>query len=238
MHVTISLPEGSECLLTKGQDVDFTTPFLKAHNAVEMTIPIGKKLKIDGTKIFKYLKKFVGEKVQKNEVIATRKSFFLSHTIVSEHDGVIKEIDHTQGVVVIKTTSDEMTDRTSYFTGEITEVDKHEVVLKTKKGSSFKTSRSSENFGGEVWYGTEAALSSVTTEDVENRVVVVDSLTPYDQAKLEAMGIRGYITVEPLREYTYLPNARLKEDDVAAARKEKHTYCVIDTPSSTIYFYD
>lgn len=238
MHVTISLPEGSECLLTKGQEVDFTTPFLKAHDAVELTIPIGKKLKIDGTKIFKYLKKFVGEKVQKDEVIATRKSFFLSHTIISEHDGVIKEIDHTQGIIVIKTKSDEMTDRTCYFTGEITEIDKHEVVLKTKKGGSYKTSRSSESFGGEAWYGTNESLSSVTTEDVEDKVVVVDNLTPYDQAKLEAMGIRGYITVEPLKEHTSLPNAQIKEDDITTARKEKHTYCIIDTPSSKLYFYD
>lgn len=239
MHVTISLPEGSECLLTKGQEVDFSTPFLKAHDAVEMKIPIGKKLKIDGTKIFKYLKKFVGEKVEKNEVIASRKSFFVSHTIVSEHDGIIKEIDHAQGVIVIKTRSDEKSDRTCYFTGEVVEVEKDHIVLKTKKGITYKAVTPTESFGGEVWYGTTDSLVTVTAEDVEKKVALIESITPYDQAKLEAMDVLGYITSEPLNELTDLPSVQFKDKgDLSSARKEKHTYCFVDAPSSTLYFYD
>lgn len=94
MHLKIKLPETGECLIKVGDSVDFSTPFVLVNKAVEVQIPIAQKLGIKPDKIFRHLKKFVGEKLAKGDVIAAKKSLFSTQKIHAPSEGLIKEIDH------------------------------------------------------------------------------------------------------------------------------------------------
>ncbi len=67
MQISISYPSSFKCLLKQGQNVDFNTPYLEKKISVDVSIPIAKKLGVNPTHIFRYLKKLVGEKLTKEK---------------------------------------------------------------------------------------------------------------------------------------------------------------------------
>src|SRR4030065_1627239 len=101
MLITIPFSSSDRCLLKEGQMVDFETPFLQKKVEEEINIAIAKNLNVPPQKIFHYLKKFVGESIEKNETIASNKGLFTTKKVISKHSGLIKEINHSDGSITI-----------------------------------------------------------------------------------------------------------------------------------------
>ncbi|MDO8741813.1 MAG: hypothetical protein Q7J11_01565, partial [Candidatus Roizmanbacteria bacterium] len=99
MLISVPISTADHCLLKEGQQVDFDTPFLEKKVEEEINISIAKNLGVSPQKIFHYLKKFVGESIEKNETIAINKGIFTSKKIVSKYAGQIKEINHSDGSI-------------------------------------------------------------------------------------------------------------------------------------------
>jgi hypothetical protein len=243
MIITINLPK-NELMIKIGQTVDFNTPLIKKQKIEEIKFDISKKLNVTPGKIFQYLKKFVGDEIKKGELLAEKKGLFGKTRVMSETDGVIKEINHNDGCLSLTVTGQNSKTQAAFFKGEITEIEKESVKIKVNHGKEFGLKAAINDnglalfFGGEVFYFANRELS-LTEDDVANKVVVSESLIGYVQVKLEALGAGGFIVLHHLHEKTDLPAVQLKNiDDWQEIMKLKFPYCIVDRKNNKIYFYN
>jgi hypothetical protein len=236
MIITIPLSVSDNCLLKEGQEVDFETPFLKKKTEEEVSISIAKNLNVSPQKIFHYLKKFVGESIEKNETIATNKGMFTTKKIVSKYSGLIKEINHFDGTITIL--SQEETENTvnSYFKGKVSKIKKNELSIEVSKGEQFPGKNIDQNFGGKTFYVDENL--NFNSENVFNSVVVCENITSYYESKAEALGCHGFLSLSKLAEESEIPYAQFKNiSDYKKIIKAKFSCCTILNSSGIIYFY-
>jgi len=236
MLITIPLSNSDHCLLKEDHDVDFETPFLQKKTEEEVSISIAKNLNVSPQKIFHYLKKFVGESIEKDEILAVNKGIFSTKKIISKYSGLIKEINHADGTIIIL--SQEGTENTinSYFKGKVDKIKKNEVSIEVGKGEQFPIKTANQNFGGKTFYLDEKL--DLNSENISDSIIVCENITSYYKAKAEALGCRGFVSLSKLTEETTAPYAQLKNiNDYKKIVKTKFAYCTILGNSSSIYFY-
>lgn len=237
MFITIPLSISDHCLLKEDQVIDFETPFLKRKVEEEINIPIAKNLNVPPQKIFHYLKKFVGESIKKNEMIALSKGMFTTKRVISKYSGLIKDIDHTSGSITILSETEAENTIDSFFRGKVSKIKKNELIIEVKNGEQFSGKNISQNFGGKVFYSDENSV--FYSESVSNSVIVCENISAYYKSKAEALGCRGFLSLSKINEDTGIPYAQLKTvSDYKKIVKTKFTYCTIISNTSTIYFYN
>lgn len=236
MLISIAIPDEAKCLLKSGQAVEFNVPFLEKRKEIEKDVFVGQKLDVKPEKIFHYLRKFVGENVAKGDILAIKKDFFGTKKILSDYDGVIKEIDHSEGKIIIAVKSSEPDNIRTFFKGEVHEIKKGELVIKTGAGKSFGLKQATNDFGGETYYFENQRL---TVTDVTNKVLVGQSIADYVRTKAEALGAIGFVTLEKIQENINCHLAQINSfDDLKEITKLKYSYCLVDKRNSKIYFYN
>lgn len=242
MVITIPLNTNKGKILVKeGDFVDFNTPILERNEVKNKILNVAKILKIKPDKIFNYLKKFVGEEVKKNEIIAEKKDFFSHKKILSEEDGLITNINHETGEIIIEY-QDKQTSKKifSFFTGKIEKIEKEIITLKVKKKISFPTKNSSNNFGGKVFYFShEVNFFSLKEEEVKDKIIVIKSINPFVQTKLEALGVKGFIVLTKLEKAPLTDFAIIKNiGDYEKILMMKYSTCLNLKIDDKIYFYE
>ncbi len=238
MLITFSVSTGDSLLIKAGQTVDFTSLLAKKTFSKQTKINLAQQLQIDPKNIFMHLTKVVGDEITKGEVIAKKKTMLSEKQYVSEHQGTIKEIDHEDGSILIntKTATEEKTH--SFFKGEVEAIKKNEITLKVKKAKGFALKEASGDFGGEVFFIQTEAPGMVSNDDVERKVIFIDSIKSYSQVKFEVMGIAGIVTLQQLTEDTATPHARAKSQaDWDEMKLVELPFCLISKKSEMIYFY-
>lgn len=236
MLITIPLSVTDHCLLKEGEEVDFDTPFLQKKMDEEISISISKNLGVSPEKIFHYLKKFVGESIEKDEIIAANKGFFSTKKIISKYSGLIKDINHADGSITILSQTETENTLNSYFKGKVNKIKKNELSIEVGKGEQYDGKNINQNFGGEVFY--VEADSDFNSENIFDRIVVCENITSYYVAKAEALGCKGFLTLSKLDRDLETLFAQIKNiNDYKKILKNKFTYCTILNNSSTIYFY-
>ena len=236
MFITIPFSISDRCLLKEGQTMDFETPFLQKKVEEEVNISIAKNLNVPPQKIFHYLKKFVGELIEKNETIAINKGIFTTKRIVSKYTGLIKEIDHSNGSITILSKTKTENTVNSYFKGKVNKIKNNELTIEVNKGEQFPGKNIYQNFGGKAFYSDKN--SNFNSENIFNSIVVCENITSYYKAKAEALGCQGFLSLSKLTEESEIPYAQFKNiNDYKKIIKTKFTYCTILSDSSTIYFY-
>lgn len=237
MEISVSIPSSLKCLLTIGQDVDFNTPYLEKKTATAIQIPVAKKLGISPTHIFRYLKKFVGETIKKGEVLAIKKGLIASAKIVSEQAGIILQIDHQEGTITVSSVKEKADTIAAFFKGEVLEIKKEEILLRVEKGGSFSIKTATENFGGETFY-LPSSSSTLSASQLSNKILISETLSPYLQSKVEALGVLGFVLLTKLTQPSDFPFAQIKNiDDFKKIKGFHFPYCLINKARSIIYFY-
>lgn len=236
MLITIPISVSDHCLLKEDQMVDFETPFLQKKVEEEVNISIAKNLNVSPEKIFHYLKKFVGESIEKDEIIAMNKGMFTTKKIVSKYSGLIKEINHSNGSITILSKTEIENTVNSFFKGKVSKIKKNELSVEIGKGEQFPAKNISQNFGGKTFYVDKNL--NFYTENVFNSIVVCEDITSYYRSKAEALGCKGFLSLSKLSEDLETPFAQFKNiNDYKKIIKTKFSYCTVVSNSSTIYFY-
>lgn len=236
MLITVPLTTTDHCLLKEGQDVDFETPFLKKKTESEVNISIAKNLNVSPQKIFHYLKKFVGETIEKDETLAVNKGIFSTKKIISKYSGLIKEINHSDGTITILSREETENTVNSFFKGKVNKIKKNEMSIEVGKGEQFPGKNIGQSFGGKTFYADENL--DFNSENVYNSIIVCENMTAYYRSKAEALGCRGFLSLSKLTEDFETPYAQLKNiNDYKKIIKAKFTYCTILNNSGMIYFY-
>lgn len=223
--MTLDIPIDSEKKLAikVGDIVGFTTPLYKTKDISEERIAVADLLAIHPKKIFQHLKKNVGDTVSQGDIIATKESLFSHKKIVSHLSGIITEVDHIEGVVLVETQKDGLKEL-CWFAGEVQEVEKKAIKIKIGKHQVVQAKYVQIDFGGTVWG--------------EFPVGIFEHASEYDVAKLEALGGRGLISSYKYEGHTQLPKAEFKlKDDFEAIKDKQFSYCFASAQHSTIIFY-
>ncbi|GIW64555.1 MAG: hypothetical protein KatS3mg092_0488 [Patescibacteria group bacterium] len=239
MIIQYPLPEEAELIVKKGDKIDFSTCLFENNQIEKIEINIAAKLSVNPKKIFHYLKKLVGEEIKKDDILAIKEGFFSSKKFLSPVDGIITEINHDQGSIIIKTNSDKKEKYLSIFKGTVDNIEKNFLKIKLNKGQSFSVKNKSDEFGGEIFIYNNQLFYNLKTEDVEEKIIISESLSSFEQIKLEALGVKSFVTLKSLPENTDLKSVLLKNiDDLKKITKEKFSYCSYIKNSDMIYFYD
>lgn len=239
MKIPVFIPPDVEVLVKPGQKVNFETPFIKKVSTEEVKISLASSLGISPDKIFLYLHKFVGDAVQKDELLAEKKSFMSTKQYLSEYTGTIKEINHYDGSLTVISQLSETFEERCYFQGEIEGMEGNTLVLKVAHAKQYLLQEATPFFGGPIFVYTPENASHVIEDDVNDKIIIADTIASYDHMKLEALGAQGFITVKPLEEKSAVPTGHLKEiKDFEEIAKGKFTCCMIAPDHTTIYIYD
>lgn len=236
MVVSLNIPDNVRVLVKKGQLVDYSTPLWEKVSEETIEIDIAKKLAIKPEKIFDYLKKFIGDQVKKNEVIAEKKGFLFNKEILSPKEGEIKEINHDLGVVVLSSLTQKQIIH-SFFKGEIVDVGKTLLKVKVDDGHAYLIKKTAEELGGDVYY--YQPNNFLTASDVEEKIVIFNEIDSIQQIKIEALGAKAFIGAKMIPETTHLPFFQLKnQKDIEKIFQFKKSACLIVKNESKIIFYD
>lgn len=238
MAITFTLEETGSFIIKVGQKVEFNDPLFEKKESREVKIPLAQFLHIPPTKIFKTLKKFVGEEIKKGDLVAEKKGFLSHLKYYSEHDGTIKEINHHDGSVVLEIQTDESSTINSFFKGEIAALENNTITLKLDANKALQLQEASHTFGGSVLIANIKELPNLAEDEVSNKIIFTEKIVPYELMKLEALGSQGFITSHPYVQKPSLPSAVLKNtEEFESVDRKKFPYCIINKDNNTIYFY-
>lgn len=232
MILEIQIDPEKKVAIKVGEKVDFTTLLYKSKEKSEERIAVAELLSIHPKKIFHHLKKNVGDVILIGDILAEKKSFFTDRKVTSPIEGVISEIDHIEGIVLIETQKETISER-CWFAGYVEEVSKKHIKIKIGKHQEVEAKYVEKDFGGQVWFFSEGLDVSP-----EHPVGITERATEYDIAKLEALGGQGLITTYKFEATTLLPKAEFKlKDSYKELQSKQFSYCFAQAQHSTIIFY-
>lgn len=239
-HIAIPIPENATLLVSEGDSVTFETPFFENTSTETVKITLASSLGFDPEKIFFHLRKFVGDEVKKDTLLAEKKTFLSTRQYLSEYDGTIAQINHYDGSIIIETNTADKNKVSCWFQGTVTEIDEHELILKVKHSKEMLLREEAQaDFGGPLMYYDDTKTAEVTDEQVQNCVVCATQLPEFEVIKLEALGATGFLTLHPIETETSLPHAASKQiNDFEEAQKKKFTACITTPDRTRIILYD
>ena len=236
MNLTIYIPNHQELLVSVGQDVDLKSPFLKKSSPTNVVLKISESLGFRPERIFKFLKKFVGETVKKGELLAEYKTFLSSKQFVSNFEGLIKEVNHQTGTLLIETATDQKNIIPCFFQGTVIGIDGNLLQLQVNELVKYQTQPQKTYTGGQVTYHKDK--NKLTEETISNKFICVDAIKLFDQVKQETLGANGFITLSDLKKETKLPKIKIKKIEDFKQILDGHLpYCITGEDDTTIYFY-
>lgn len=238
--ITFHVKSHSSLLIKAGDVVDFDTPLTKKTVSRQDTIALSDHLGIAPHQIFMHLQKVVGEPVKKNETLAEKKTMFGMKRFISEYEGVIKEINHTEGTVVVETYAESAEITYCHFKGTVESVQDGLITLRVDKKEAYPLKESHSHFGGKTLIVDDATpFSTLTYDDVAGRVIIAKTVSTVDKVRLEVLDEAGTVTLNEIAEKPLSNTARLKNvTDWEAVRQSALPYCIVDIKDNTMYLYE
>ncbi len=237
MIIKLPLPQGRKILIKEKDEVDFDTPLIKIVDSKDIKIPISQELDISPKKIFLSLTKNIGDYIKLGDVIAKKKGLLSEKKYISDFTGILKEIDHDDGSIIMTVTEKGGEKINSFFKGTVKKINEDNVELEVQDGEKFELNEASDFFGGEVVTIDEKNLSKIK-EDISSKILLIKKIETYNQLKLEVIGAAGYITIEPLSKQIDIPYARIQNnEDWEKIKKLNLPYCSIIKSEKIAYFY-
>lgn len=238
MKVPVKIPENSDILIQTGQKVDFSTPFLQKKGRKKIEVPLARTLNFNPDKIFVILKKVIGDKVQKGELLAENKSFLSTKQYYAEADGMIVEVNHHNGSILLEIDTDDSHVINCFFSGEVHAIHDDHIELSVNKMQKFETLEPVNHYGGaQVFYLSNQAQCA--EEDVENKYVCTTVIDPLAHIKIEAFGAQGYITDTKKDVSGSIKQIVLQNpEDFHDINQNKYPYCIVGLDNASIFLYE
>lgn len=239
MIITLTLPNNTHLIAKKGEIINFGDPLYEIESRKEIIINIADKLGIRPENIFRYMVKVIGDKVKKGELIAKKKDFIRSQKIFSDYDGIIREINHQRGEVVLAMDKNNQKIVQSHFKGTIEDIKKNQLKIKIENGKEFDLKDINQDGGGEVFYfKKESLFFSITEEQIENKIIVLENLKSHIETKCEALDCAGFLFLGG-KMISNLPSAKIKNiDDYRGICELEKKYVIFSKEDKIGIMYD
>lgn len=238
MTITFSVSSMGLLRIHPDQIVDFKTPLSHQIKSEGRKIYLSRELGIAPDKIFMHLSKVVGDQITIGDIIAEKKSVLGTKRVTSGHEGILKEIDHQEGFVLIESQIETTDQKNAYFVGQVQDIKGNLVTLKVKTSKSFDLKDVTQDFGGEVMFCSEQTLSSLKENDVQHKVIFTEYIKASEAIRLDVLGVYGIITKNNIIEKEGVNSAQIKNvSDWEEIKNLKYSHCLIDKKNNTMYLY-
>lgn len=236
MNIKVKIPEKIKMTITPGQKVDFSTPLGQIEKNKLRSIPLAQILGFEPKHIFHYLKRVIGESIEKNEMLAEYKTLFNTKKYFSEISGILRQIKHDTGIISIEENQKDSSDLNCYFCGEIDGIYDGFLELKVNEAHTTPIKSLSKYFGAAIYYMNQQ--TSYTDDDIKNFCVFASNISSIDAIKLETLGALGFVTKTEIPAKTSVPQIVLsKEEDFEYISKHAFPYLIIGHEPLTVLFY-
>ena len=151
--------------------------------------------------------------------------------------GILKEIKNIDGSILIEVSSTDRAVRKAFFIGEAVKIEDGSLQIKVAVANEYEIKNAKDTCGGKTLFIKNE--NNIYDEDrVSGNVVVANTISEYNQTKIEALGASGFATLHALSESTSTPAVLFKQiKDFEDAVKHHLPYCFIDGKTSKIVFY-
>lgn len=237
MNIKIKVPSNAKLLIKTGQNVDFSTPFIQKNESKFLHIPLANNMGFKAKDIFRYIKKAIGEKISKGDLLAENKSFLSTKRYLSDTEGVIEGIDHEEGALIIKLVPKDASDILCYFKGEVDGIYDGYFELKVDKAHATQIVDSLPTIGAPVFY-LSSSLNDLTEDDISSAIIFTSTMEPIQSTRMKTLGAAGVILKSIHPDVTDLIQIVLtKDNDYSHVQKEKFPYMIVGHEPQTVYFY-
>lgn len=198
-QISLTLPPDSTVKVHPGDTITFDTEIAQTAQAptTSQTIPIADSLKFSPSKVFKHLKKNIGDKIQKGDVIATKDAVFATKKFIADADGVLTGVNHHSGEITIEHTTSESAKGVvlALVEGTVATTEKDMIVCKVAKTLVCELSTpTTSRVGGKIVITDNAHVSQLTLPQVQGNIILSTDGSDYVFSKLEALGASYIIT--------------------------------------------
>ena len=238
MKVEIHLPKSAKISFHLPKRVRFDETIFKIAKKKKEVLNIAKELKIEPEKIYNYLKKLIGERVEKGEILAEKKTLFSKKTFQSPFSGRVVEINHFSGTLTLETQEAESFEEFKGLQGEIVEKKGNKLVVDLKDLIALKVKKT--NLPNLL----AGRLSKIEKEknfektDVENQIVLIEKTSDYIENKLLALKTKAIITLYPPKNKNLKFAQLSKVSDFSLAFENKKNFALIDPIQNMLYIYN
>ncbi|MFO0703835.1 MAG: hypothetical protein U0525_03880 [Patescibacteria group bacterium] len=213
--ISIKIDPSWKLLVGVGDEVTMDTAIATTGEEEKPTshvIPLAKTLNFSPDKIFKFLKKNIGQQIHRGEVVAEKDGMFSSKKFVSEFSGSIVSVNHHNGEITIeeKSSKNGLVTIKSMVVGKVSKTDDNELIIKTGNSMKIKVSGSfQKRIGGNVIVSDNTKAILLTLPEVKGAVIFVPNASDYVVSKLNALGAAYIITTSDV---TIVSNDLILED--------------------------
>ncbi|PIY94587.1 MAG: hypothetical protein COY68_01775 [Candidatus Levybacteria bacterium CG_4_10_14_0_8_um_filter_35_23] len=161
----------------------------------EEVILLSKNLKISPSKVLKCLKKNLGDRIEKGEVLAEKKRIVGGKKFISPFSGTITRLEESTGRLFILSQSEEkIKEIKSPVDGKVTFCDNDKIVLETEKESIPADKMSGSGIRGELFFlpGEEIRPEDIFG-DLAKKIILGKSFEKASLSKAFAIGVFGII---------------------------------------------
>lgn len=237
--IALKIPLDATLCVKKNDFIDFSTTLYTINKKTLIAVHVAEILSISPNEIFKAVSFCIGDYIEKNKVLAIKKSFLKSKKVFSPVSGIIRNISHTTGEVIIEKEDEIIEKQKSYVIGKVYETKPKtgELVIELEKAIELKASEVNQDFGGQLVILDEKN-KILSEENIKNCVFVSHSFSSIEISKLDALGASGIITTK-LREKISIPYAKISIlGDFNKILLSKKKYIVAIKSSFSVYCYD
>lgn len=238
MSKTVRIPERIvplEKKLKEGTSVVWGEQPIYEQNQSLVVVEVAQELKIPSRDIFKYIHVSLGQVVEKDAVIAERKSLLQTMQIIAPAHGEVRAIDHDAGTVTLMTSE---TSHTHFaFSGTFQKSEKQELVFTVPEGAEYEVLTSiNGTCGAKTAY--IATPEEITLAGCDGKIVVTSLTDTMALSKIMALGPVALVTGKALYTGLDIISLVLKHNaDWNEVQKKRWPYALYIEGSKSIYFY-
>lgn len=213
---TIKIQPDWEIIAPPGTELSYSSALatLDSQQGQPQTVQLAHLLQFSPDKIFKYLKKGVGEAVHRGDVIAEHRSLMSTKRFFADAEGMITHIDHVAGVIVFEQLFSDSSSAhiMSLVEGTVGTTTSDEVQIKVAKTLEIEIEEQvPSRMGAPVILTDNAQATLLTLPQVAARIVVSGDFSDYVVSKLEALQAISLISRQKM--HAHLSSFTLKKTD-------------------------
>jgi hypothetical protein len=200
-----------------------------------LVIEVAQELKISPHDIFKYLHVSLGETVEKDTVIAEKKTVLSRTTLVAPSKVEVRAIDHDAGTITL--VSRESSEAHFAFQGTFSKIDKQDLVFSVPEGTEYEVLTCiSKTFGGKT--ACIEKIEEITLRNCEDKIIVTALFDTMSLSKIAALGPIAVVSFNaPYNSVDTVSLAIKQKADWQDLIKHKWPYALYIEGSKSVYFY-
>jgi hypothetical protein len=236
MQTVVTIPPNSRILVSIDQYVEAHDHLAEEQSGTENVVPLAKLIHIAPSAIHTLLKKKLGDSIKIKEIIAEKKGFFKDVVYLSDYEGTLTDINTQKGTISISSGSSHVI--VAPKSGIVSDIAPTSITIQSKsvgskKNNTIPLQHIEQDFTGKLLIFNH--MNNIDTDDVEDAIIVAETLSITERLKLEALGARAFITVRLT--YTKLPHAIVSQQPLRELQKHSGAECFCSSASSSAVVY-